>query len=93
MPRDNFPHIVLPEPPDRLGFTSISKRGAEKRIPRRNRQNHAEFLKRQLEQAWQDAENEVVVMHSEREGIYLEFKGSPGYDLILICCAKYPRSG
>ena len=82
MPRDNFSHILLPEPPDRLGFTIIPKRGAEKRIRRRNRQNHAEFLKRQLEQAWQDAENEVVVMHSEREGIYLEFKGSPGYDLI-----------
>ncbi|HEY3374648.1 MAG TPA: S8 family peptidase [Candidatus Aquicultor sp.] len=83
MPQTNLSHIKLEDPPSRLGFTSVTQMGAKKRIPGRgNRQGHADFLRERLSQAWEEAENEFVVTHADREGIYLEFRGAPGYDLV-----------
>lgn len=82
MPSAKLPHIVLPEPPEALGFTSTSQRGADKRIPFRIRQNHADFLRTRLNQAWTDSESEFVASHADRHGVYIEFKGSPGFDLV-----------
>lgn len=82
MPLGNLPHIVLPDPPQIQGFTSTSQRGAEKRLPDRNRQSHADFLRNRLNQAWNEAESEFVASHADRHGIYIEFKGSPGFELV-----------
>jgi hypothetical protein len=82
MPLDRLPHITLPEPPEKLGFTSTSQMGADKRIPPRSRQNHADFLRNRLNQAWSESESEFVASHTDRHGVYVEFKGSPGFDLI-----------
>jgi hypothetical protein len=78
----DVPHIVLPGSPETLGFTSISQMGADKRIPSRNRDNHAIFLRNRLNQAWTESQNEIVASHASRHGVYLEFKGAPGYDLL-----------
>ena len=81
MPK-NYPHIVLPKPPETTIFTSTSSRG-RKHIPSdRNRQNHSSVLKQKLQQAWNDTQSEQVVHHTTRKGIYLEFKGEPGFDLV-----------
>jgi hypothetical protein len=82
MPRSKLPHIVLHDSPQTQGFTSISQRGAEKRLPARNRQIHADFLRNRLNQAWNESESEFVASHADRHGIYIEFKGSPGFELV-----------
>jgi hypothetical protein len=81
MPQEHLLHIVLLDPPARLGFTSASQGGSGKLIPNRNRGNHADFLRNSLEIAWREAENEFITYHTDRQGVYLEFRGSPGYDL------------
>ena len=50
--------------------------------PERDQNEHSSYLKRQLEQAWAEAENDKVVYHTDRNGIYLEFKGEEGYKLV-----------
>jgi len=77
-----LPHIVLTNPPDERGFTSISQRGAQKRIPNRDRELHSAFLQGKLQRAWDEAEDEQAVYHVTRKGIYLEFKGEQGYELV-----------
>ncbi len=81
MQKNNLPHIVLKAPPDELKFTTVNRGGSENRMPNRGRKTHAEFLKKLLELAWLESENEHVVSHASRDGIYIEFKGSPGYEL------------
>ncbi len=63
-------------------FTSNRQRGAEKRIPPRDRFMHAEFLKKKFLKAWEEGEREILQFQVQRNGIYIEFKGEPGYDLI-----------
>lgn len=82
MPSTKLPHIVLPKSPESVGFTSISQRGADKRIPFRARQIHADFLRSRLNTAWGDSVSEFVASHADRHGVYVEFKGSPGFDLV-----------
>lgn len=80
---DNYPHIILKDPPETTAFKSTSSGGGQKRIPsNRNRQSHSSGLKQKLEQAWADKTSEQVVHHTTRTGIYLEFKGEPGFDLV-----------
>jgi hypothetical protein len=77
-----YKHIFLKETPEVSGFTSPPSYGARKRIPRRNRQNHSAYLKRKFNEAWQEAENERAVIHTERNGVYIEFKSDPGANLV-----------
>ena len=77
-----YKHIFLQEIPDISVFTSPPAYGAEKRIPRRNRQSHSTYLTNKFNEAWQEAENERAVLHAERNGVYIEFKSDPGADLV-----------
>jgi len=82
MSQEKFPHIILPSIHEEKLFTSIQQGSSKKRVPDRDCQSHADFLRDKLTQAWEEAENELVVAHSERNGIYLEFKGEPGFELV-----------
>ncbi len=82
MPLGKLPHLVLSAPPEIREFTSTSQMGAGTRIPSRNRQNHAVFLRNRLNQAWSESESEFVASHADRHGVYIEFKGSPDCDLV-----------
>lgn len=82
MTQQLFRHIFLNEPPNVERYTGRSSRGAEKRIPPRDRQNHSAFLSRKFNDAWQEAEAEQAVYHSERNGVYIEFKSDPDADLV-----------
>lgn len=79
--KTHLPHLVVTDF-ERNGFTSSKKPIPSPLKPIRDRQEHSAFLKRQLERAWTDAGNDQVVYSSHRKGIYLEFKGEQGYELI-----------
>ncbi len=83
MPSPRYPHLNLPESPEILGFTSHGGGPGDKRFPVRDRQTHGAFLKKRLEQAWIVAENQRVVSHSNRHGMYLEFESDPDFELTL----------
>jgi len=82
MPQDKLPHIVLPDPPKEIEYTFPRKVIIETTMPPRSRQPHADYIKRKLTQAWEESEGELAVTHSERHGVYLEFKGEPGFELV-----------
>ncbi|MBI4651266.1 peptidase S8, partial [Candidatus Desantisbacteria bacterium] len=83
MVKQQLKHIFLRELPDIKNFTSNPSGRKEPRIPDRDRQVHSKYLFDRLNIAWQQAEkNKQAVAHSVREGVYIEFKSSPGYDLI-----------
>ena len=82
MAHERYPHIFLKDSPIIRNFTSVSARGAEPRIPQRNRQAHSQYLTQKFTQSWQEFEKEQAVVHSSREGVYIEFKSDPGADLV-----------
>mgnify|MGYP006296074941 FL=1 len=82
MAGNRFPHILLLDWPEYNTFTSTKSSRDNKRIPERERQSHSAFVKQQLETAWREAEHEQVVYHVNRKGIYIEFRGEEGFDLI-----------
>ena len=104
MAPDLFHHIFLNQPPELEPFTSIPSGGRDRKIPERDRQTHSEFLTIKLTQAWSEAENEQAVTYVTRNGVYLEFKSDPGFELVTKsledrrfkrkpgAVAQYPRS-
>ncbi len=48
----------------------------------RDRKEHSAYLKQKLKQAWADADENQAVYHTQRNGVYLEFKGEQGYELV-----------
>jgi len=80
--KTNLPHLVVTDF-ELNGFTTARKT----LIPpperqRRERNEHSGYLKQQLAKAWADAGNDEVVYHAHRNGVYLEFKGEQGYELV-----------
>lgn len=50
----------------------------------RDREGHSRLLRRRFEQAWQAAaEHANAVAVVERHGVYIEFAGEPGFDLLV----------
>ncbi|HCE56611.1 MAG TPA: peptidase S8 [Prolixibacteraceae bacterium] len=79
------PHILLPNAPESLQFTSKSARGSNPSYPERNRVPHGEWLQNRFEQIWQES---VVISDDRRaasvpgrNGVYVEFAGQPGSPL------------
>ncbi|MDP8256194.1 MAG: S8 family peptidase [Candidatus Alcyoniella australis] len=40
-------------------------------------------MQQQLLQAWKEADNRQAVSHADRDGAYIEFESSPGFDLVV----------
>ncbi len=76
-----LPHIILVDPPERQDYTSKSGGGEGRTIPPRVREAHYQRLFDQLDAAWKQAEGEQAIYKADRVGIYLEFKGEPGFHL------------
>jgi hypothetical protein len=82
MALERYRHIFLIHPPVEEAFKSVSSGGRKLRIPDwKDRQGHSDFLSRKLQRAWTTAETEQAVAHVTRQGVYLEFKSDPGFDL------------
>lgn len=67
---------------ERLDYKSPKQPRSNSILPVRDREAHSSFLLGKLNEAWGNAENETAVYHTTRDGVYLEFKGSPGYELV-----------
>ncbi|MCY4185162.1 MAG: hypothetical protein OXD45_07615 [Rhodobacteraceae bacterium] len=77
----NLPHLKIPQPTQSINFTIPNSGGGGQNFPKRNRVKHGNFLKKKLEQAWNESKNEVAVSHLTREGIFIEFQSAPGFDI------------
>jgi hypothetical protein len=82
-----YPHIFIKK--DTHETTQfISPQGGSSKInlPPRNRVPHSQKLRRALDIAWRQArqlsQHRKAVSHPTRDGVYLEFQGKAGYDLV-----------
>ncbi len=86
MVKQELPHIRVPFAPEESAYTSPQRGGSPPGIPRRNRSEHGEFVKGKFQELWKQAEQKREERSSVSlpavEGIYLEFKGSKGYELV-----------
>lgn len=80
-PMSELPHILIGGPTQSLHFTSVPQQGASLRLPPRQRAEHGAYLIEKLERAWDASPSNSVVGHQDNNGVYLEFKSSPGFEL------------
>lgn len=96
MAEEKYRHFFIFDSGEAQKYTSKNKGGSSKKIPLVNRIEHGEKIKRQLQQAWEQAK----IINSERKavslptknGIYLEFESVPDYELATKSL-EYQRSG
>jgi len=81
MAKELYPHLFLDHPTRTLSYTNPQHGGSAPRFPSRDRFMHAAHLQAQFDSAWQANITRRVISQSTRSGIYLEFRGEPGYDL------------
>ncbi len=82
MVTERLQHIVLTDLAEHNIFTSTSSGRDNYQVRERDPGAHGAFLQSKLQEAWSQCENEQAVYHVTRKGIYLEFKGEQGYDLV-----------
>lgn len=82
-----FDHIFLRASGQPVPYTTPTRRGPQRNIPQRNRQEHAEWLQQRLIRARRtDQENmqaRRAVALPVRDGLYLEFESAPDCVLTL----------
>ncbi len=76
-------HIVLKKPTEVRNYICTQRGRGNNYIPERDRISHGEYLRKQLEKAWKDTDNQRSVIHAVRHGTYIEFKSDPGAELII----------
>lgn len=82
-----YDHILLPEQVrSSSSFSPRSGGGGERKIPERNREEHARKLQSQFDAVWEAnsliKEQMNAVSLPARNGTYIEFKGAPAYELV-----------
>ena len=79
-------HLFVSDVAKTRPFTSPFSGGEKPRFPDRDRGRHGEKLIRQLEKAWKDAGVSTAARQAislpSRSGVYIEFLGAPGFDLL-----------
>lgn len=78
----NLPHLVVTNFESAPYTTAKKPRIDPPSRPPRVRDQHSALLKQQLELAWANTKNNEAIYHSDRKGIYLEFKGEKNYELV-----------
>lgn len=81
----NLPNIILEEKGESLSYMPVNGGGGEVKLPpRKSRKEHAIYLERQLQAAWNKGISEAqdIVAMPVRDGVYLQFEGMEGFDLI-----------
>ncbi|HHV36115.1 MAG TPA: S8 family peptidase [Syntrophomonadaceae bacterium] len=81
----NLRNIKIVQVRESYPFTPVTGGGGERKIPPRDsRYNHADYLQKQFEISWKsgEEENKKVASISNRNGIYLEFRGKKEYELV-----------
>lgn len=77
-----YQHIKISGPTEVSHYTPVSG-GKKTTLPTRNRQSHGAYIHSCLLAAWQESESEFFAMHSERNGVYLEFESSPNFEMTI----------
>lgn len=84
MPKE-YPHIFLRNRQEAESFTT-PRQGPRPKIPQRTRLSHSEKLQKQWAAIWAKAkeleEARTAVSMQTKDGVYVEFEGAPGYDLV-----------
>ncbi len=79
-------HIFLREKQESGEFTTPRRGGRRQNIPERDRSSHGTRLQNQWKSIWAEArrrqESRTAVSMPARDGVYVEFEGAPGYDLV-----------
>ncbi len=81
MAEKRLPHITLTKPPETTLYTTTTSARGELVNPDRDREHHGKFILGQLKRAWEQTEQERIVSHTTRNGVYLEFKSDAGFEL------------
>ena len=80
-----YPHIFLQDTQASHGFTTPRK-GGPSPIPDRNRRAHSDRLRIQWQTIWTHAkerdEARSAASMPTKDGVYVEFEGKPGFDLV-----------
>ncbi|WP_222428064.1 S8 family peptidase [Sporomusa sp. KB1] len=89
-------HIFLQDQQETIKFRAPGGGSEEIQLPRRNRVDHAAFLRRRLTEAWNQASvimtQRKAVSLPTRQGVYLQFRGAPGNKLPVTSLEQI-RSG
>lgn len=85
MAESKYRNIFLTGFHSSIPYTTPPRPGGEPTIPDfRNRYEHSEYLHRRFDESWKASdEGAKAVAVQERNGVYIEFAGEPGYDLIF----------
>lgn len=79
-------HIFLRDAQKAEEFTTPRGGGGGQEVPPRNRQAHGDKLQKQWAAIWLKAkegeESRTAVSMPTKDGVYVEFEGAPGYDLV-----------
>ncbi|MGM0532077.1 MAG: S8 family peptidase [Bacteroidota bacterium] len=79
------PHIILPDDPQSLSFTSRQTGGPKTEFPQRDRLNHGQWLQNRFEEIWRSstsrAESRRAASVPSRKGVYIEFSSQPDFPL------------
>jgi len=89
-----YSHIFLRDAQETKKFTTPQQRGPKKKILQRNRQSHSAKLQEQWAAIWAKAkeqkESRTAVSMPTKDGIYVEFEGAQGYDLVTKSLENRP---
>lgn len=81
-----YPHIFLHDAGVTKNFVAPPRLGQGKNIPARDRQEHSARLRNQLDSAWREVkmrqESRTAASLTTKDGMYVEFEGKLGYDLV-----------
>lgn len=83
MASPRLPHLFLSTPPQVSTYTTAKMNPVQaKPNAPRQRNSHGNYLRSQFDMAWEDSTDELAVAHSARTGIYVEFVGAAGFELV-----------
>lgn len=82
MAGERYEHLFIDGFESTRDFTNPRRGRDSREFPPRNRQEHAAYLRGQLDDAWRQADAATpAVVESTRKGAYIEFAGKPGSPL------------
>ena len=91
MPRESFNHIFVQNAHNVDDYISAQRGGGERIIPKRDRKEHGEFLKRCFGNLWKEFQRQnkdKAVCFTDRKGLYVEFKIKAGCDSVIKSLEK-----
>lgn len=69
--------------PNEIGHYTTTITGRGKGNPNRERESHGNNLVNKLKEVWVENDKELLAIHSERNGVYIDFISSPDFEIVL----------